>query len=526
MNNFWALTKINIQQLFIGSFNVDKNTKKKKILTMILLGVLFAYLVGWMGFLGYQIGQPLKSVGMEILLLLLAFIMTSLTLLIQVIFSSFNIVFKAKDYEFLATLPIKQFTVVSSKLFGLYLFSLSFSSVFFIPLTTMYFVFSGFSFVSFLIVIAGFLLLPLFPIFVGLLLSLIINLIVGRMKNKSLFAIIFSLIFTIALMYISRDFNNISAAVIVDADASFKTMSGIYFPAMLISNAAGNLNWLQFLYFILISVLPLALLTYIISWKYKELNNFFAKSARTKEKAYKAKSSRVTTALMKKEFGRIFSSPMFFINSCTGPILLSVFGIISLLGKSGTATIAPGISGYQFVLLIMPMCILLMSPTSATFSIEGDTFWMLKNLPIKFKQIAWAKFITYFIIFLIPSILGAALLSIALKLTWYETLSSIAIIFASIILVLLIGIAVNLNLYNLHWTNEVAVVKQSASVFVSMIIGMVVGLVPGLIITLFLTPYMSALNWGWVLCGFLLLMSLALFIYIRKKGEALFNRMV
>lgn len=526
MSNFWALTKINLQQLFVGSFNIDKNSKKKKIATTILLAVLLVYLVGWVSFLGYKIGQPLKDVGMQIILLLMAFIMTSFTLLMQVIFSSFNLLFKAKDYEFLATLPIKQITVVTSKLFGLYLFCLAFSSIFFVPLTTMYFVFSGFSFISFIIVMIGFLLIPLFTIFIGMLLSLVVNLLTTKMRNKSLFAIIFSILLTVGLMYLSQDFNNISASVVADANASFKTMSSIYFPAMLISNAAGNLNWLQFLYFILISIVPIGTLSVFIAWKYKELNNFFAKSAANRQEAYKAKSANVTVSLMKKEFGKIFSSPMYFMNSCIGPVLLFVFGVISLISKDGAATIAPGLAGFQFIILLVPMCILIISPTSATFSIEGDTFWLLKNLPIKFKQIVGAKFFTYFVIFLIPSLIGSVLLTFALKLTWVESLGMVAIIICSITLVLLIGIAVNLNLYNLHWTNEIAVVKQSLSVFVSMLIGLVMGLVPGIIVIAWLTPYMSVLNWGWVLCGVLLLVSLGILIYIKKQGEKLFNKMV
>ena len=526
MSNFLALTKINIQQLFVGSFNIDKNTKKKKIATLILFCVLFAYLVGWLGYLGYKIGEPLKAMGMEKLLLVMSFMITSFTLLMQVVFTGFPLLFKAKDYEFLSTLPIKQPVVVASKLFSLYLFCLAFSSVFFLPLAVMYFVFSGFSFLSFLIVFVGFILIPLFPIVVGLLITLLVNTVTSGMRYKALFTIIFSILLTVGLMYLSQDFNNIYGSVIADADASFKTMGSIYFPAMLISNAAANLNWLQFLYFVLISVVPMALLSGLISWKYKELNNFFAKSAKIKQEAYKAKSCSVTFSLMKKEFGKIFSSPMYFMNSCIGPVLLFVFGIISLISKDGSQTIAPGISGYEFVIVLVPMCILLMSPTSATFSIEGDTFWLLKNLPVKFKQIVSAKFWTYFVIFFVPSVIGSTLLSIALKLTWYESLGMLTLIVCSIVLVLLIGISVNLNLYNLHWTNEIVLVKQSMSVLISMLIGLVVGLAPGIIITTLLTPYMSILNWSWVLCGLLLLFSTALIIYISKKGKYLFDKMV
>ncbi len=281
MSNFWSLTKINVLQLFVGGFNVDnKSSKKKTIITYSLLGVLLLYLVGWISFLGYKIGKPLQEVNMEIILLLLAFIITSVTLLMQVIFSSFNLLFKAKDYELLSTLPIKQSTVVASKVFSLYIFCLAFSAVFFIPLSVMYFVFGGFSFVALIMAIVGFLLTPLFPIFIGMVFSLIVNLITSKMRNKAIFTILFSIGLTVALMYLSQDFNGIMNGVISDANASFKTMSSIYFPAMLITNAVGKLQWLQFLYFILISIIPIGLMWLGISFWYKPLNNLFAKSAK------------------------------------------------------------------------------------------------------------------------------------------------------------------------------------------------------------------------------------------------------
>ncbi len=213
------------------------------------------------------------------------------------------------------------------------------------------------------------------------------------------------------------------------------------------------------------------------------------------------------------------------MNSCMGPILLLVFGIISLVTPNGFQTIAPGLSSYGFVINLVPMCILIMSPTSSTFSIEGNTFWLLKNLPIKFRTIALSKILAYSIVFLIPSLLGCLLLTFALELTLLEAVGMLCLVITAIILVSLLGMAINLNFYNLHWTNEVVVVKQSASAFISIILGLVIGLVPGIIVATLLTPYMSLFNWGWVICGLYLLASFGLWIYIHKKGEKQFNKM-
>jgi ABC-2 type transport system permease protein len=524
MNNFISLTKINLRQLIVTNFNVSKKDKKKRIITTALFSVLFLGLAVWIGYFGYQLGAPLQQIGMTKILILLAFVISSLMLLFQVLFISFNLIFKANDYDFLATLPIKQFTIIASKFVGLYLFCLFLSSIFFIPFSVIYFIFSGFSFIPFLLTLIGFLLMPAFPIAIGLILSFIINVITAKLPLKKTFIIIFSIGLTLLIMYFSQDFNSILNNIISNTESSSKIIGSIYYPAILITSTITNINLLNFLYFFLICTIPFILIIYLFSLKYKELNSFFSRSVKVKKVAYKVKISPVIFSIIKKELMRLFSSPLFFMNLAIGPLLLLVFGILSLTGS--LSSVSPGLSNFSIALFFIPMCVLIISPTSATFSIEGKNFWLLKNLPIKFRDLVLGKILAYFIVFFCSGLLGVILLFFSLKLTLLEIVSVFLFFVFSIILSLLIGLVVNLHFYNLHWTNEVVVVKQSFSVLLSMIIGLILGTVPSLLIIILLIPYMSLLNWSWVLLGFFVLLTIILIIYIKKRGKSLFEKMI
>jgi ABC-2 type transport system permease protein len=85
----------------------------------------------------------------------------------------------------------------------------------------------------------------------------------------------------------------------------------------------------------------------------------------------------------------------------------------------------------------------------------------------------------------------------------------------------MIGVLVNLKLPKLEWTNEVSVVKQSASVLVAILIGFI-----SLLIPFGLSLLLADLNSNLVLLGIgmlILVVCGAMYRYIKSKGELLFR---
>jgi ABC-2 type transport system permease protein len=523
MNNFWQLIKINLTQLFIGSFNIEnKSSNKKKLIYTIIIVVAFIYIAGAFGYTAYQMGSALQAINMEKILIIMAFLLSSIMVFIQVFFSSFNIIFKSKDYEQLSCLPIRSSTIIMSKIISFLIYCYAFSFIFFAPIATIYFIFAGFNFLAFLYTVIGFILLPLFPMAVGISLSFLVNILTARLKHKNLINLLLFLALFVGIMILSQSTQELILNIVNNSQYTINIMGSIYFPAIFISKAVVYGDLLNLLYYLLISLLPILLIVFGISWKYKFFNTYFSQSAKTKEIKYQSKQHGKIATLINKEISRIFSSPMVLLNNCIGPIVLIIFGIASLSGD--LSSLIGSFPPFIMMLLIIPIVNLIASTTSTSFSFEGNTFWLLKNLPISLKQIIISKVASMFILFLSPEIIGFIILCFALKLTLLEILLSFVLMIVSILLSALIGLSINLNKCNINWTNEIAMVKQSISVIICMLIGFAIGLIPTIIYINFLKLYITPLIFGLILLFIFIAIIISLIIYLNKKAKFLFNK--
>lgn len=524
MHNFFLLVKNNLIETF-ASIGRNTTSKKRKIAYIILYVFLFCYLGGFAGYFAYSIGSAVSSVGMSKLLILLAFVLSNAMLLFITFFSSFGLLFKSKDYELVSALPIKKTTIALSKFFSLLVLCYSYSIVFFLAFIIMYFVFAGFSIITLLISIIGFILLPLFPIFIGATLSLLVNLITTKMKYKNIINIVLLLGLFIGIMFLNQSMNDIIVSVINNSSGTYEILGSIFFPALFITNAAASFNWLHLLWYVLISIVPISILGIIICSKYFKLNNYFSKSARYKETKYAASSHSTGMALLNKELTRIFSSPMYFLNSCLGPILLLIVSITTCFGSTNLIGIEGLGTGLSLVLLAVPCLSLFMNTTSVSFSLEGKSFWLLKNLPVSLTQIILMKILAMCVIFVVPGLIGCVILGIALKLSLLEQLIMYILLFLTILLSAVIGIFVGLKHCNLNWTNETMVVKQSYSTLISMLIGLIFGIIPGIIYTSSLLTIMNATWFGLIMIVFYSLAIVIFSFIIKKNAKNIFNNL-
>lgn len=521
MNNFWLLVKINLTQLLFNSFLIDKkSSKRKKIIMIIIFSIALLYIAGILGYAAYEMGKSLVATNMEKVLIIMAFLLSSIMVFIQVFFSSFNLFFKSKDYEQLASLPIKQSSIIISKMVSFLLYCYALASIFFLPVAIIYFIFAGVTFTSLLFTIIGFLLLPLFPMFIGILISLLVYSITIRLRYRNLINFILLLGIFIGLFILSQSTQDLISNVITNSQSSFDIMGNIYFPSIFISKAVAYGDWINMLFFILISTIPIILAIIFIAWKYKFLNSFFAQSIHVKNKKFKAQEHSIIFTLTTKELTRIFTSPMVLLNSSAGPLVLFIFAIMSLTG----GLTGFGFAGFLFVLLIIPVANLMASTTSTTFSLEGNSFWLLKNLPIDLSQIIISKIIAMSIIFIIPNLIASVLINIAFSLTILEILIMYGLILSSILLSALLGLTVNLNKCNIHWTNEIALVKQSGSVLICMLFGFMISLIPSILYMSFLQPYISGVLFGLILIAIYIALISLLIVYLKKKSLILFNQ--
>ena len=196
-------------------------------------------------------------------------------------------------------------------------------------------------------------------------------------------------------------------------------------------------------------------------------------------------------------------------------MLLKFPSVIVLLQQEGidTALLAP--------LMVLAICTLASfnDITAPSISLEGKTIWLAKSLPVKIEDILNAKVKMHLILTGIPSLFVSLVCIYLSKSDVVMSLFMIVTPVLSITFSALFGLIVNLNMPNLKWTNEMVPIKQSLSVFISMMVPMIVN---GIAFLLYLNIIMN--EYVYIIIYSILLFVACIYMYqwIRSNGTQIF----
>ena len=196
-------------------------------------------------------------------------------------------------------------------------------------------------------------------------------------------------------------------------------------------------------------------------------------------------------------------------------MLVKFPSVIALLQQEGidTALLAP--------LMVLAICTLASfnDITAPSISLEGKTIWLAKSLPVKIEDILNAKVKMHLILTGIPSLFVSL---VCMYLSRSDVVMSLLMIITPILSITfsaLFGLIVNLNMPNLKWTNEMVPIKQSLSVFISMMVPMIVN---GIAFIVYLNNTMN--EYMYIIIYSILLFAACIYMYqwIRSKGTQIF----
>ena len=160
--------------------------------------------------------------------------------------------------------------------------------------------------------------------------------------------------------------------------------------------------------------------------------------------------------------------------------------------------------------------------TACAVSLEGTNISTIQALPVDEWSVLLSKMYLHILFTAIPALLLGGAMAWMVKLLWWEILIVLAAAFISTVMFAAFGLAVNLKLPNLHWTNETAAVKQGFSTMVAMFGGWGIALVPLGCFFLF-GKYM----WPWLFALIFLvlfvLVTVIILMWIYKKGTKIFR---
>lgn len=466
----------------------NKTSPGKIILYSLLLLLCFGYLSVIFGVIFLMLESMTAETAQNWSMTALASFMSMILCFVGTIFTTQSLIFNSKDNDLLISMPIPPRLILLSRITTLAIMNYIFALMIFLPATIAWVMVNGLG-LGVLVWLALFIFVPLASMTLTLILGWIIALISSRMKNKSLVTTILSV--AAFLVYFLLCFNLGDYITVIEENPSLVSsfISDYLGLFVLMGKAVANLDIIALLITIAVCVLPFAVVIFILSKSFLKIvtDKKSAKKAIYRKKEMKA--GTVSSALIKKEFQRFFTSATYFLNSFMGIIFMILIAAAIILNVNGIKEFMSEIStGLGFLLPIENIMaffgiaiIIVISafniPTSVCISLEGKTLWILQSMPLKAKDVLLAKMRAAVIATSIPNLIFAVIMSILFGL---DILSITAIIIVAIAMPIFsscFGIIINMLMPRFDWVNETLCVKQSGSTIISLLLMLVAAVI-------------------------------------------------
>ena len=477
MNNLGLLMKINILNTI--KYNELKNSDKKEKSKAVGMAVLISVTAVILGVLGFSMCFYLSDFLMKInqmeLLLIMGIVGGSFATLFTSLYKSSSYLFQSKDYEMLASLPIKQSTVLSSKILMLLLNNYLFAGAFILIPSIVYFIKMDTSlmYIPFLIILI--LTAPLIPTLVSSIIAFFISNISSRSKNNNLVSIILNIGLVLIALFVSFNMQNIMMNLVQNSSSIIEVTKKIYLPAYYFVDALKYINILSLLMFLIISIVPTIVFIMVFANSFSKINSKLSESYKSNDYEFKdLEISKPVKALFKKDLKRYLSSTIYVMNSSIGMILLPIFALaIVFVGYEKIASLLeiPMIMDMMKIQVvgIVVFCIVMSNTSCVSISIEGKNLWILKSLPIDEMDIFKSKILLNTLLTIPISLISFLVIGIKLG---FELKTVILVMIFIVLLAVFsaaLGLFINLLYPKLEFTSDVQVVKQGASVIINMI---------------------------------------------------------
>ncbi len=391
------------------------------------------------------------------------------------VFQTKSEIFECRDNELLLSMPIKPISIVLSRVLSVIIWNYIESLIVFAPAVTVYAAFGG----SLRGIIGGvllFVIIPPLPTALSCLVGFAVSLLSARMKSKTFFSVIFFLAFFAAYMY--------GYSALMDGMDTMLTQMGSAaesvgrFALLRLIGEAAMLNPLPLLLLALVSVASAVLTVLVIAVKFDKIAvmNKGERKVEYKEKPMGSRSALF--ALVRKELSRFFSSASYMINSALG-VVFGVFAAAYIFFNYETFLPIADLFAYELgtdarelISVALVSVLTFVSSfsyiSSCSLSLEGKSLWIPRSLPLSGREVLLSKAIAHLVITVPFTLISSALLLIvsgAWGHAWYYLLLPLV----TNLIGALVGVLWNTLFPKFEFTNEAMVVKNSLSVFLTMI---------------------------------------------------------
>lgn len=474
-SNFFLLTKINL----LASLDMRGKNKTKSVSLLTTIGIIFLILMAVGVFFSFLYGKLVVDGGYQYIYSTI-YISAILTMLIlSTTITSIKTTFAGKDYELLKSMPIKKTDIIGSKLFGLYLLELMYSTAFLLP-NSIIGVIVTHDVMNFVVPFTLIFILPAIPITLGALVSILVSCLADRYKIANVISLVIYAAFFVAIMVFSFSQGRVSGSGESSMSSLINMIEGYMWinPSLYFVKQAFNVNMSYIFIFYGINFALLVGCFVILALVYD-----YVHSVMTSMRAnYKYKRKNLTNkgefkTLFISEIKKITTSKTLFVNVMLSGIMSIMFAIIL-----GTTVMSVGkekpeildyVTKYGFLGSLAIMFGAGMSvPTGFMISLDAKYFWMTKTYPINYKRLMKAKMLTSLLFTMPTSIIACVIVACIVKPDAFSIIMMIVTTIMYILFVNALGLRLNLAFPKFNWKTEQEIVKSSASIVASTFIDM------------------------------------------------------
>ena len=386
------------------------------------------------------------------------------------IFETKSELFDCKDNELLLSMPIDPKHIVISRTLAVLVYNYLETAAVMLPAIVVYAVFGG----SAVGVVGGtlvYLLLPLLATALASGVGYVVAAIGRRTRRNSFVTTVVSLI--AFLIYFVVYFGLMdSFEALMEGEITVIPES----PVLSAIGSAATLSPVSLLILAVVSVGSAYLAWKIISANYITIATDKRGAKRVEYRQTRLERRSGFEALCRKELRAFFSSSTYMLNSALGVVFTLILSFVALFNRAEIIGIGEELSGelgQGFLPPIMIVAIVIMNSmnmaSASALSLEGKNLWILKSMPISARSVLLSKTVPHIVVTSVPGLLSSVLLAVACDApVWYWPFFILTPI-ASNIFFAFLGIALNVAFPKLEFENEAQPIKQSMSVFLSMI---------------------------------------------------------
>lgn len=526
-----TLLRKQMMEIFRSYFyDAKKNRQRSKASTAMFI-VLFAFLmVGVLGaiftYLSLSMCQPLADAGMGWLYFTLMGLVSILLGAFGSIFNTYASLYKAKDNDLLLSLPIPTSCIMISRLLTVYLMGLMYSGIVILPAIIVYWCKVSASFGA----IAGSLVLLVCISLIVLILSCSLGWVVAKislkLKNKSFATVVLSIVFIGLYYFFYFKAQTLLQELLLNAATYGAKIRGAAYPLYLLGRM-GEGDLAAILIVTAVVLVLFALMWCLLSRSFLKIATATGKSDRKVYRETRTEKRSAFAALFSKELARFTGSPNYMLNCGLGTLFLPALGVFLLVkGSAFLGNISEFLSecpGVLPVLLCAVVCMISTMNDSAapSVSLEGKNLWIAHSLPIAPWDALKAKLSVQLLITAPAVLFCSVCMLIVAKCSILESIFVLVLPQLFVIFSALLGLTLGILSPNLTWTSEIAPIKQSLPVAISLLQGWVYGILMALLYLFAASSLGAALYL--LLCALVTLAaSAALYLWLRHKGSARF----